>query len=85
MFSGSGCWSDVLEVYKVLSYKDRSFKWEAERHMTPSECSYLLSQQLYQRRFFPYYCFSLLAGLDESGNSWFRLFTVFTVVCYDEE
>ena len=28
----------------------------------------LLGYTLYMKRFFPYYCFNLIAGLDENGN-----------------
>ena len=35
---------------------------------TTETCANLLSRTLYSRRFFPYYTFNLLAGLDENDN-----------------
>lgn len=66
-FSGSGCWSDICEAAKVLSLQAREFNWESKRAFTVDEASFMLSQTLYQRRFFPYYTFSLLTGMDTDG------------------
>lgn len=45
------------------------FKYEQILSQAPTETvAHLLSRELYTRRFFPYYTFNLLAGLDENNN-----------------
>lgn len=61
------CWSDCVELSLVLKQAAHEFEWSSERPLTVSEASYLLSNTLYYRRFFPYYVFSVLAGLDSDG------------------
>ena len=39
--------------------------------MSCSAIAALLSNRLYNRRFFPFYAFNVLAGLDEEGESFF--------------
>jgi len=39
--------------------------------MSTPAIAQLLSIMLYQKRFFPYYVFSVLGGIDEEGNNLF--------------
>lgn len=45
------------------------FEHEHHKKMTTSEIAAMLSTMLYHRRFFPYYVYNLIAGLDEEGIS----------------
>ena len=45
------------------------FEHEHHKKMTTSEIAAMLSTMLYHRRFFPYYVYNLIAGIDEDGNS----------------
>ena len=68
LFSGSGCWSDIYELYNILKHHSRLFEWENLRSIQVEESAYLLSSILYKRRFFPFYSFSMLSGLDNTGS-----------------
>lgn len=53
---------DHLFIY-LFRYENNN-----NRVMSVSAAAQLLSVTLYYRRFFPYYAFNLLAGLDENGK-----------------
>jgi len=67
-FSGSGCWSDILELSKVLKIEALQYEWSHKSKMSVKALSYLLAAQLYTRRLFPYYSFSLVGGMDADGH-----------------
>lgn len=68
LFSGSGCWADTLALSKDLKLAAQSYEWEHKAKLRIRPLSYLLSSQLYSRRFFPYYTFCMVAGLDKEGT-----------------
>lgn len=43
------------------------------RRMSTAAAAQLMSVTLYYKRFFPYYAFCMIAGLDEDGESWDNL------------
>ncbi len=47
-----------IQVYEHVHHKEMSCQAVAQ----------LLSVMLYQRRFFPFYTYNILAGLDKEGN-----------------
>lgn len=75
LFSGSGCWADTLALSKDLQLAAQSYQWEHKSKMRIRPLSYLLSSQLYSRRFFPYYTFCMVAGLDAEGSSCCIMYT----------
>jgi len=68
LFSGSKCWTDILALSKELRNAAMVYEWEHKMKLAILPLSYLLTSKLYTRRFFPYYTFSLIGGIDAHGN-----------------
>lgn len=51
-------------------FDDDRYENDSGKIMSSAAAAQLLSVTLYYRRFFPYYAFCMLAGLDENGNYW---------------
>lgn len=60
--------ADVAALRKVLDAQVAIYRQEHNKDISTQSISQLLSNILYGRRFFPYYAFNLLAGLDEEGK-----------------
>jgi 20S proteasome subunit beta 6 len=69
ILASTGMQADRLQLQQVLKYKCKWYQYN-NGGSTPSTAAIaqLLSTILYHRRFFPYYTFNVLAGLDENGN-----------------
>jgi len=63
-----GCISDVIQLNKMISAKYFQYEQSSGKVMSSSAASQLLSVTLYSRRFFPYYAFCMIAGLDGEGK-----------------
>lgn len=68
LLSGSGCWSDVLSLSKELQREAQVYEFEHDKKLAIRPLSYLLSSQLYMKRFFPYFTFSMIGGIDRFGE-----------------
>lgn len=68
VLASAGCLSDVITLRRMLSARLTQYEHSNARVMSTSAAAQLLSVTLYYRRFFPYYSFCLLAGLDEEGK-----------------
>lgn len=68
MILTSGMLADQITLHKMLLTKIKMY--EADMHRTPSieSIAQMLSTTLYYKRFFPYYTFNLLAGVDREGK-----------------
>lgn len=64
----AGCMSDVVTLNKMLGAKFKQYEESHNRQMSSPAAAQLLSVTLYYRRFFPYYAFCLVGGLDEEGK-----------------
>ena len=64
----SGMYSDFKGLVKFLNARLQMYEFKMGRKITTESAAQLLSNTLYQKRFFPYYTFNLLAGLDAKGN-----------------
>jgi 20S proteasome subunit beta 6 len=62
-----GCWTDVATLHKTLGVRCDAYQADHGRRMPTPALAQLLSTTLYYRRFFPYYAFNVLAGLDADG------------------
>lgn len=68
VLASTGCWCDVLALYSLIKARIQMYRDQHEKVMTTNAISQLMSNLMYNRRFFPYYVSNVLAGLDDEGN-----------------
>jgi 20S proteasome subunit beta 6 len=59
---------DAIALHKRLEWRSKSFHFEHRNPMTVVAVARLLSYMLYQKRFFPYYTWNIVAGIDDEGK-----------------
>merc|ERR1711907_225123 len=64
----SGMGADKEALHKMLKARMVMYQHQNGKPMSTTAIAQMLSNTLYQRRFFPYYTFNLLAGLDSEGK-----------------
>jgi len=64
----SGMYADFNALTKMMNAKLKMYEFNIGREARIKSVAQLLSTTLYGKRFFPYYTFNILAGLDENGN-----------------
>jgi len=79
--ASSGMYADVLSLYKNLKIKVELYKASTKYEPTVESLAQLLSITLYGRRFFPYYAFNILAGINDQGE--FKMYGYDAVGSYD--
>ncbi|MES1918204.1 Proteasome subunit beta type-1 [Bonamia ostreae] len=60
--------SDRTLLLKVLRTQAKQYEFENFKPISGAAVASMLSTELYSRRFFPYYVFSMAATLNEDGN-----------------
>ena len=65
-------WHEQVFINLFLS---QMYEHEHHKKMTTSAIAAMLSTVLYYRRFFPYYTYNILAGIDENGKCLFPQLT----------
>ena len=60
--------ADFCELKRTLQAKLEVYDFKMERQPSTESVAHLLSKTLYYRRFFPYYTFNIVAGLDKNGK-----------------
>ncbi|TDG39618.1 hypothetical protein AWZ03_013960 [Drosophila navojoa] len=64
----TGCWCDVLALTSMLRMHVQSYEMEHRQTISTEALAHLISVSMYNRRFFPYFTYTLLAGLDSKGK-----------------
>jgi len=64
----AGFHGDVLTLSKVLDARLKMYEHEHGKKMSSGATAAMLSTILYHRRFFPYYTYNIIGGLDEQGK-----------------
>ena len=60
--------ADIKTLHKVLQHRIESYVHQHGHHPSTPAIAQLLSNTLYYKRFFPYYTFNVLGGIDEKGQ-----------------
>ena len=68
VLASAGCMTDIVTLRRMLSARLTQYEHSMGKTMSSSAAAQLLSVTLYYRRFFPYYAFNMVAGLDENGK-----------------
>eukprot|EP00033_Pygsuia_biforma_P001258 GCRY01001424.1.p1 GENE.GCRY01001424.1~~GCRY01001424.1.p1 ORF type:complete len:238 (+),score=33.03 GCRY01001424.1:125-838(+) len=66
----SGCQADISGLFKTLQYKVKQYKFKQEKEVAVESAAQMLGNELYGRRFFPYYTFNIIGGIDEAGTGY---------------
>uniref|UniRef100_A0AAQ5YMA8 Proteasome subunit beta n=1 Tax=Amphiprion ocellaris TaxID=80972 RepID=A0AAQ5YMA8_AMPOC len=64
----SGFHGDCLTLTKIIDARLKMYKHSNNKTMTSGAIAAMLSTILYGRRFFPYYVYNIIGGLDEEGK-----------------
>ncbi|KAL1500239.1 hypothetical protein AB1Y20_012907 [Prymnesium parvum] len=67
MLATGGFRGDITTLQKLLRAKVTQYAHRHGEPMKPHSVAQMLANTLYGRRFFPYYTWNVLAGLDENG------------------
>uniref|UniRef100_A0A804QAF8 Proteasome subunit beta type n=1 Tax=Zea mays TaxID=4577 RepID=A0A804QAF8_MAIZE len=66
--SSSGFQGDIKALHKNLAARELLYQHQHNKRMSCPAMAQLLSNTLYYKRFFPYYAFNVLGGLDSEGK-----------------
>ena len=78
----AGMRTDTDAFHKVMKTRIKTYIATHGKEPKISAVAQLLSNTLYSRRFFPFYTFNLLAGVDEQGNG--KMYGYDAIGSYDE-
>ncbi|TPX33707.1 hypothetical protein SmJEL517_g03440 [Synchytrium microbalum] len=68
VLASTGMAADARTLVKVLEQRLEWYKHQHEKPMSPPALAQMLSTILYGKRFFPYYTFNAVAGVDLEGK-----------------
>ncbi|CAG2173192.1 unnamed protein product [Oppiella nova] len=68
VLGSTGCWCDILTFRKILEARLTMYNQDHNKTMTTPAIAQLVSNMLYNKRFFPYYISNVICGLDEEGK-----------------
>jgi 20S proteasome subunit beta 3 len=64
----SGLATDVQTMHQRLNFRHKLYQLREERIMRPETFASLVSAMLYEKRFGPYFCEPIIAGLNDDGT-----------------
>lgn len=64
----TGLATDVLSLDQLLKFRTNLYKLREHRDIKPAAFSSLLSSMLYEKRFGPWFCEPIVAGLDDNNK-----------------
>ncbi|KAB2015636.1 hypothetical protein ERO13_D08G042300v2 [Gossypium hirsutum] len=82
VMASSGFQADVRALQKQLAARHLIYQHQHNKQMSCPAMAQLLSNTLYYKRFFPYYSFNVLGGLDNEGKG--CVFTYDAVGSYEK-
>lgn len=60
--------ADLFALQSEIKEKVESYQNKDEKNFSIVNCSFYLSSLLYSKRFFPFFTFNILSGLDKNGE-----------------
>jgi len=70
VLASCGMQADRHTLHSILKSRMQMYRLEHDKEMTTHAISQMLSRTLYARRFFVYYTFNILAGIDDKGDGY---------------
>eukprot|EP00892_Ulva_mutabilis_P008105 jgi/Ulvmu1/5667/UM024_0014.1 len=64
----SGLATDQQTLFAQLRFRHNMYKLCEERDMRPATFAHMVSNTLYEKRFGPYFCAPVIAGIDDEGT-----------------
>jgi len=67
VLASSGFYGDIVALNKNLKVRMELYRYQHNKEMSCPAAAQMLSTVLYGKRFFPYYSFNILGGVDAEG------------------